>query len=678
MLKRNKGSKTMMSRPSVKPEGFLFLGILLALAITFPNPAYCQDKNYSAKNKTDVVEKISTIDTNIRAKAQGSNALNVKNAGLSVLGNTIEKKGLSEKGNLQTQQLQQISQPTLRSQAEIQKDLPKVDEKGRINLKMLKNIPTAAILRKNISSTKPKTASEAQARGWSTKPLTQPAAIETMIKAKANDLDKLARPKKEDTINRIKILGSLDSTTPKLSINPTYLTFFTKPGSSPTAQGVKIKNKGTGTLAYSLSESIAWLSLSSSSGSVTDGESVVTVSIDSGGLAASQDPYSGEIVVSNDMDGTDRIYIKVRLYITNGGGLASTYSYDPNGNLSRRIDADGNIIDYEYDNANRLTKILYPNGDTVLYEYDMNGNKTKITDKTGITEYVYDQFNRVYAVIYQQVAAMVYQRDKNGNVKKMIYPDSREVNYTYNGDNKLTTVSYIADSTTYTTTYAYDSQTGNLKSKTLPNGVVTTYQYDASDRLTDCINKKSDGSLISSYHYTLDTNGNRTSVVETTSTGTKTTNYEYDELNRLTRTLYSDATDVRYTYDKAGNRLTQTTNGVVLNYSYDKDNLIIKTGDEIFLYDKRGNLKKRISSAKTIEYTYDYENRLIQYSDGVKVVVYEYNGDGLRISKTVDGEKTIFINDVNTPLTQVVMECTGNWYITKRYFYGRDLICQES
>jgi len=677
MPKRGKCNKTIIPRPSVKPEGFLLLSILLAASIAFPNPVYCQDKNYSAKNKIDVAEKISTIDANIRAKAQGSNALNVKNAGLSVLGNAIEKKGLSEKGSLQTQQLQQISQPTLRSQVEIQKDLPKIDEKGRINLKMLKNIPTADILRKNILNTKPKTASKAQARGWSTKPLTQPAAIETMIKAKANELDKLKRPSKKDNMNKISILGSLDSATPKLLISPVYLTFFTKPGSNPVAQGVKIRNKGTGTLAYSLSESMSWLSLSSSSGSVTDGESAVTISIDSSGLAASQDPYSGEIVISNDMDGTDRIYIKVRLYVTNAGGLASTYSYDPNGNLSRRIDADGNIIDYEYDNANRLTKILYPNGDTVLYEYDMNGNKTKVTDKTGVTEYVYDQFNRVYAVIYQQVAAIVYQRDKNGNVKKVIYPDSREVNYAYDGDNRLTIVSYTADSTTYTTTYAYDPQTGNLKTKTLPNGVVTTYQYDTSDRLTDCINKKSDASLISSYHYTLDPNGNRTSVVETTSSGAKTTSYEYDELNRLTRTLYPDATDVRYTYDKAGNRLTQTTNGVALNYQYDKDNRLTQAGDEIFLYDKRGNLKKRIAPAKTIEYTYDYENRLIQYADGVKTVTYEYNGDGIRISKTVDGEKTIFINDIHTPLTQVIMECTGNWYITMRYVYGRDLISQE-
>ena len=92
----------------------------------------------------------------------------------------------------------------------------------------------------------------------------------------------------------------------------------------------------------------------------------------------------------------------------------------------------------------------------------------------------------------------------------------------------------------------------------------------------------------------------------------------------------------------------------------------IQAGDEIFLYDKRGNLTKKASPAKTAEYEYDYENRLIKYSDGVSVVEYEYNGDGIRLSKTVNGDKTIFLNDVRTPLTQVLMECTGNWYIKKR------------
>ena len=650
--------------------GFLLTYIFLISCFIRPDIAYTKDENISV-DKTKISEEVSKLNikginqTPDKSKLLEQQQLDIR---------SVEKK--LEKAETKTLQLQKISDEQVRSIDETERELPNIDEKGRLNLKALHK-PNAEAMRNSILSAKPMDAAAAQALGWPSKPLSHPEPIENIIKAAPNELESLTRPKKDDSINKIKLVGTQQETTPKLLVTPEYLTFLARIGANPQSQKIKIKNKGAGTLNYSLSESTAWLALDSSGGSVTTGENSITISINASGLSEAGSPYTGEIVVSNNDDTQDREYVRIKLYITSAYGLATTYSYDPNGNLVRRIDADGNVIEYEYDNANRPIKILYPNGDIVSYEYDKNGNKTKIIDKTGITEYIYDQFNRLFAAHFQEVAWVVYYYDNNGNVKKLINPDGREINYTYDGDNRLTQVRYTVDTTTYTTTYAYDPDTGNLISKTLPNGVVTTYQYDTADRLTDCINKKSDAALISSYHYTLDANGNRNSVLETTPEGSKTTSYEYDELNRLTKTVYPDTTNVRYTYDAAGNRLTETTNSVVKNYQYDEDNRLIQAGDEIFLYDKRGNLKKRVSPTKPQEYTYDYENRLIRYADGVRVVEYEYNGDGIRISKTVDGEKTIFINDVRTPLTQVIMECTGNWYITKRYVYGRDLISQE-
>ena len=213
-----------------------------------------------------------------------------------------------------------------------------------------------------------------------------------------------------------------------------------------------------------------------------------------------------------------------------------------------------------------------------------------------------------------------------------------------------------------------------------------TNTYDTADRLTDVVNKKSGGELISSYHYDLDANGNRTKVTETTSQGTQITQYQYDELNRLKQTTYPDSKVVSYTYDELGNRLTKVEAGVTTTYKYDEANRLIRTdspsGKEIFMYDKRGNLIKRITpQKKTIAYEFDYENRLTRYQDDIHVVEYEYNADGVRLSKTVDGTKMRFINDVHTPLTQVLMETTANWGILARYIYGGqgfdELISQE-
>jgi YD repeat-containing protein len=45
------------------------------------------------------------------------------------------------------------------------------------------------------------------------------------------------------------------------------------------------------------------------------------------------------------------------------------------------------------------------------------------------------------------------------------------------------------------------------------NGTVTTYGYDNANRLTSLENKKSDATILASYSFSLDANGNRTQIV---------------------------------------------------------------------------------------------------------------------------------------------------------------------
>jgi YD repeat-containing protein len=191
------------------------------------------------------------------------------------------------------------------------------------------------------------------------------------------------------------------------------------------------------------------------------------------------------------------------------------------------------------------------------------------------------------------------------------------------------------------------------------------------------VNKKSDGSIISSYHYIYDANNNITQEVETTDSETTTKTYTYDKLNRLTRADYSDGTYEAYTYDAMGNRLTKATATETISYEYDFDNRLLSAGSTYFLYDKSGNLIKKVSSDKTEEYQYDYNNLLTYYTNGTDVVQYKYDGNGNRVSKIVNGTTTNYVNDVNRPIVQVIMEADGNWSATKKYVYGLDLISQE-
>ncbi|GEM_PF-2772228 len=547
-------------------------------------------------------------------------------------------------------------------------------------------------IRSNFINKLPKNIKEANQLGWEKKELTGPKPITELLKnvespklkeLQAKDENRKANNKERlEKIREKKGKGLLKSSDARIVTTPEYLVFYKIPSQTTLSpQTFTIINGATGTLNYTLSENSSWLSLSSTSGSVTEGgESKITVSIDPAGLSSTGSPYIADIAITNQNVPEDTKIVRARVSVFGQDSYVKTFTYDSNGNLVRRITPDGYVIEYKYDANNRLTNIFYPDGTEVSYTFDENGNRLSMTDTTGTTYYGYDEFNRLAAVQAPDIVPTFYQYDNANNLTRITYPNQETIDYTYDGDNRLKDVK----DKTGTTIYSYDTNSGNFIKQTLPNGVTMEYIYDTTKRITDVINKKAGGALISSYHYTFDANNNRTQVVETTPEGTKTTNYTYDKLNRLTRADYSDGTFEAYTYDAAGNRLTQQTQNGTINYEYDSDNRLIKAGlpagqagNELFFYDKTGNLIKKVTAEKTIVYAYDFENRLVGYQDNENVVTFQYNGNGERVTKTVNGSPTYYINDARTPLTQVLLEANSNWQVTKVYRYGLGRISQE-
>ena len=89
---------------------------------------------------------------------------------------------------------------------------------------------------------------------------------------------------------------------PTISLTPASLTFTTKPGQSPAAQQITVRNTGNAPLSFSAAASTtnggAWLTVSPVSGTVAAGGStLLTVSVNSAALAAGT--YSGRITVSD-------------------------------------------------------------------------------------------------------------------------------------------------------------------------------------------------------------------------------------------------------------------------------------------------------------------------------------------------------------------------------------------
>ena len=311
------------------------------------------------------------------------------------------------------------------------------------------------------------------------------------------------------------------------------------------------------------------------------------------------------------------------------------YSYDSKGYLFSVKDSSG-TMSFVYDSVGNLTKQTNANGEVIEYSYDKLGNVTLIKTPNTSTKYEYDILGRLSKVT-----------DKNNLVTK----------------------------------YTYDS-VGNLIKEEKGNGSYTTYEYDNLYRLKKLVNKKSNGEVISSYEYTTDNRGLRTKVVDNTG---KTTDYTYDNAGKLIKEVVTENGKVTltasYSYDAVGNRLTKTENNITTNYSYDKNNRLLKEGNISYTYDNAGNLIKKQSTAETTEYAYNLDDKLssVKKTSGSTVTneSYSYNAFGTRIKKVTNGEEERYLVDEYTSYSRVLEEKNKNNNLTVTYTYGHELISQN-
>jgi RHS repeat-associated protein len=348
-----------------------------------------------------------------------------------------------------------------------------------------------------------------------------------------------------------------------------------------------------------------------------------------------------------------------------------TFQYNKNNQLIKEEKANGYVLEYEYDPVGHLIKETASDGSVVEYAYDKNGTRTVMMDSHGTTLYVYDPLGRLVAVEFPSTPPITYKYDAKNRLKGIAYPNGWEVFYEYDASDRLVSVidrNGIAK-------YEYDNASNLLVKETLPNGVFTEYQYDGVQRITNVTHKQSDGMVIASYQYGFDANGNRTEIKETSPYGTKKSVCKYDKLNRLLSVEYEGGYE-RFTYDGLGNRLSKETPEGIVRYEYDQSNRLTKAGDTQFFYDRCGNLIKKVSPKSTAEFTYDTHDNLIQFRDSKHTVQYGYDGAGRRISKTVDGITTHYINDVHSPAWQVILQLTDTKEVNRLYTYGLSRIAE--
>ncbi len=349
-----------------------------------------------------------------------------------------------------------------------------------------------------------------------------------------------------------------------------------------------------------------------------------------------------------------------------------TFRYDSNGNLL----ASGGAS-YTYDGNNQLIRITYSEGKEIAFTYDACGNKTEMKDARGTTRFSYDALGRVILTTYPGGHAVRYAYDARGNLSTLIYPDGEEISYSYDEASRL----IETKDRTGITKYEYAPLTQLLKKTTLPNKITIEYTYDEENLVASVTYKSSKGQLMESTAYAYDLNHQVIKTETKTPKETVTAAYTYDRLNRPLKIVYSDGRFEGYNYDAFGNCLSKATEKGMSTYQYDADNRLIKSDDTEFFYDTAGNLIKKISPLGETLYEYDTANQLVQYTIGDHAVAFEYDGNGTRVAKTVNGVRTIFIDDLTAAQPTTLMELSsdqkGQRPLVKKYRYGLSRVSQQ-
>ena len=349
-----------------------------------------------------------------------------------------------------------------------------------------------------------------------------------------------------------------------------------------------------------------------------------------------------------------------------------SYTYD---NLERKVSAtnESGTVTYEYDDFGRMTKETDVTGAVKEYTYDENGNRLTFTLTIDGTQqmnaaYTYDKLNQLTGVTIGGDTT-TYGYDENGNIVNKT-TGALVTTYSYNNGNMLTetnTKHGSANINTYAANYFLD---GNLKRKTGSNATVE-YQYNDRNQLIEEVGLSG---ILNSNTYQYDAYGNLI-VREEEDAGQKLIrHYVYNENNQLLQEKLYEGNNIAddraynyaYTYDANGNqryRTVQTTSPYADSTAESINISII--GESVEQYGYYGN------NTTVEEFTYNGFGQMTGAIVDDKTAEYAYSPDGLRISKTVNGETTTHILDGSNVVADIK---DGN---ISKYNRGRGLISIE-
>ncbi|MFD7736354.1 RHS repeat domain-containing protein, partial [Kitasatospora phosalacinea] len=290
---------------------------------------------------------------------------------------------------------------------------------------------------------------------------------------------------------------------------------------------------------------------------------------------------------------------------------ATTYGYDPAGNLTKLTDPSGTVWTWTYDQLGRQTKAVDPDAGTTVKTYNDRGELTSSTDGRGKT----------VASVYDNLSRLTETRDGSATGPLL----TSQVWDPANNKGVLSTTSRF--STVGATTYEYKTTYSFFDALARPTR--TTYTVPSVPGQEALAN-----SYVTGTTYRLDGQAKSTSYPAAGNLAGESVTYTYDALRRLTAVGGTSTYQTGQTYSLTGKPLQTTlSNGtadkqVYLTNSYewgtqrlassrtDRYGIATPARAAAYTYDQAGNVTSLTdtSSSGTDRqcYQYDYLARLTQ------------------------------------------------------------------
>jgi len=293
---------------------------------------------------------------------------------------------------------------------------------------------------------------------------------------------------------------------------------------------------------------------------------------------------------------------------TDAMNQSESWTYDGMGNVLTHTDRKGQVTDISYDALNRKSLVSYADGSGIQSSYDAGNRLTSLIDSTsGTLSWGYDGLDRVTSTNSPQ-GNVSYTYDAAGRRTSMTPAAQATANYSYDNANRLTAITQGSE----TVQLAYDAD-NRRTTLTLPNGITVAYGYDTASELTGLTYTQGNGTNLGNLTYGYDADGRiinkggtfATDVLPTATTqpatfdlndretsfnGTAltydangnltsdgTNAYTWNARNQLAQISQGGSTQLSFSYDALGRRISKTVQGIATQFLYDGNNAAQET-----------------------------------------------------------------------------------------------------